>query len=114
MSAILVNALAGGGVGAFLVLIAYIIYVFIKKLKNGNKQLNTNNININNQQANETQELLQKMIFINAENLKKLDTEVQNINNKLEKISNALILYVSNNGVSDEVKKEFKEILKEK
>lgn len=115
MSYTLINALASGGVGAMLVLIAYIVHKFIKKMK-GNKteqtSNNNNSININNQQGDDVHDLLKNMICTNSKNLSKLDAKVNNINNRLDKISSALILYVSNNGVSDEVKQEFKNILK--
>ncbi|AKF41023.1 hypothetical protein AAW50_03540 [Mycoplasmopsis canis] len=116
MTTTLINALASGGVGAFLILIAFIVHKLVKKIKSGNNHTqssnNNNSININNQGTDDVHDLLKNMICTNSKNLSKLDEKVNSINNKLEKLSLALVFYVSNNGVSDEVKKEFKEIIK--
>lgn len=110
------QALLGSGISSTVLALVFLLYTFIKKKRDSNsiknESTNKNSINISSNNDHSIN-LLNDGIKDTRKMLRKLSEDVKQVSWDLERLSIALNYYVDNNGVSDEVKKHFKNILEE-
>lgn len=104
MSQWLATLLASGGGGGIVLLVAYIAYLISKK----NKQSTTNQSATQTTQINNNDN---DHIFVE---LLKIQKSIDKNRSETKQLKTAFLVYVQNNGADPKVKKQIKEILREK
>lgn len=108
------QVLINTGVSGSMLALVFLLYTFIKKKKdstNKSKASNTSHISISNSKEESISLILKEDIKETREALRQVSKTLSEINWELRKLQIAMNYYVDNNGVTEDVKRNFKKIL---